>query len=64
MSKQSEAKTSQNYKEPKEVGMCHNCKHFSSDIKETAWGGISETKMRCTLGGFKVKKTASCDQQI
>jgi hypothetical protein len=65
MSKQSEARKAQNYKEPKEVGMCHNCHHFTSDIEYTQFGGIEiESKLRCSLGRFAVKKTSSCDLQI
>ena len=64
MSKQSEAKKAQNYKTPNEVGMCHNCEHYASSLETTPWGGKKERHMRCTLGGFAVKKTASCDLQI
>jgi len=63
MSKQSEAKKAQNYKMPNEVGMCHNCQHYTREIEETRWGS-KERYARCSLGGFAVKKTATCDLQI
>lgn len=67
MSKQSEAKESQNYR--RKPMCCQHCKHFSSDMvdRRPSWASsnyvITEEKnIRCTLGGFKVQKTGVCDK--
>ena len=61
MSKQSEAKDNQGYK--KTSNQCGNCKHFTSKLEKAAWGNhYNEKELRCDLGGFKVNKTASCNE--
>lgn len=65
MSKQSDAKALQNYTEKPFVKMCGNCKHFTfeSVVSHTTWSGnvyMKEMNLRCSIGGFKVKKTAVC----
>jgi hypothetical protein len=68
MSKQSEAKESQNYR--KKPMCCQHCTHFSSEFRDRRpeWAisksyVITEEKnIRCTLGGFAVQKMASCDK--
>ena len=72
MSKQSEAKMRQGY--TTEVKNCSNCANYSSDRKLPAWmvGNSTyednahryevESNVRCGLGGFAIKKTASCEQ--
>ncbi|WP_101048887.1 hypothetical protein [Macromonas nakdongensis] len=66
MSKQSEAKAEQNYR--KTADTCANCAHFESTIKtiKSGWYGTwhEETGKRCTLGGFAVGKTATCDRHV
>lgn len=66
MSKQSKAKEAQNYRETSD--MCGNCKHYRSELVEKsyeAYDGMQtwteEKSKRCGLGGFSVKKTATCD---
>jgi hypothetical protein len=64
MSKQSEAKTAQGYS-PKFVDICAYCKFFAADIEEAiVFGQVYKTEknLRCTLGNFAVKKTATCKQ--
>ena len=64
MSKQSEAKARQRYVEKPIQSVCSNCEHFRSN-KEPFDGVFGEwtreSNLRCTLGGFAVKKTATCD---
>lgn len=67
MSKQSEAKASQNYR--KQPMCCQRCAHFSSDLttRHPEWASPGylvheEKNIRCNLGGFAVQKTASCDK--
>lgn len=63
MSRQSEAKESQQYTTNNPV--CQNCEHFRSDVDVVTegWnkGQTKETKMRCDIGRFAVRKTAYCD---
>ena len=61
MSKQSDAKIAQRYDDKPVWKECRNCKHFASD-KSTPYasGYIEEKNLRCTLGGFSVKKLATC----
>lgn len=73
MSKQSEAKAAQGYTTEKHN--CGNCACLEFDMKVPNWmvkqGGYSEaflkrnaheTNRRCGLGGFAIKKTATCQQ--
>jgi len=62
MSKQSEAKARQCYVEKPLPHVCSKCEHFRSDeeVMLSYGGWIKETNLRCALGGFKVKKTATC----
>lgn len=65
MSKQSEAKASQNYR--RELDQCQDCTKFCVDVIEekSKWSDQvykTEKNMRCGIGGFKVHKTAVCDQ--
>ena len=63
MSKQSDAKALQNYTEKPFVKMCGNCEHFTFEKSGVTgfFGAFVEHKnLRCSLGGFKVKKTAVC----
>ncbi len=68
MSKQSESKLSQGY-EPKPVPKtCANCQHFKSDNALSYVGAFDgkeyfkESNLRCGIGGFAVKKMATCNQ--
>jgi hypothetical protein len=67
MSKQSEAKAAQGYRE--EPKTCSNCVNFTSDHIEKSYQSFSglqtwteEKNKRCAIGGFVVKKMATCDQ--
>ena len=65
MSKQSDAKAIQNYTVKPFVKTCGNCKHFAFDrvLSYRTFSGVNyfdEKNLRCSLGGFKVKKTALC----
>ena len=66
MSKQSEAKEIQHY--TSKAPNCGDCAHITSDMVMPAWmieSGIKgdfsiEKNIRCSLGGFAVKKMAIC----
>lgn len=60
MSKQSKAKEMQRYTTNNPV--CGNCVNFSSTHEPVVRGWTKETKMRCSIGGFAVKKTAYCNE--
>ncbi len=67
MSKQTDAKTQQNYRTT--PNHCGNCQHYQSQIVEKQHGSFDgvhvwndEKNKKCTLGGFVVKKMAICDQ--
>lgn len=62
MSKQSEAKKHQNYNPIPDRGMCSNCKHYTSNHIANGWlkAYIQEKNIRCGIGGFTIKKTATC----
>lgn len=68
MSKQSDAKISQNYIPKALPKTCATCKHFQFDRVQTQppsmWnkdGWWEDKSLRCGLGGFAVKKMATCD---
>lgn len=61
MSKQSEAKLKQGYRNRPDT--CANCVNFQSEItKHTEYYGdwTEEKKKRCSVGGFAVTKTSTC----
>lgn len=64
MSKQSDAKKSQGYVSKVIPATCSNCEHFQSNKEEVpaAFGGtyLSESNLRCAIGGFKVNKNGWC----
>ena len=65
MSKQSDAKMDQGYSEKPFQKMCFNCKHFTFETVKShiGWDNIQyfkDANLRCSIGGFKVKKTALC----
>ena len=65
MSKQSEAKTNQDFQMKPVWPICRDCANFKFDqIKETGFGSsyIREKNLRCSLGNFKVGKTSTCKQ--
>ena len=65
MSKQSEAKLNQGYNENPIPRTCANCRNYSSELimHKHAFGEYTQEKnKRCGLGGFVVKKTATCDK--
>jgi hypothetical protein len=61
MSRQSEAKESQNY--TREIKNCSNCRHFSCDTEKQS-RYVVQRNLRCGIGGFKIHKTALCDFYI
>ena len=65
MSKQSEAKKAQNYRE--DADTCANCANYESQLIEQTYISAVwtvEKGKRCAIGGFAVKKTATCDQHL
>jgi hypothetical protein len=71
MSKQSEAKAKQAYVEKPLPRTCSTCAHLTVDLELPAWmkkAGcydhdpryLVETNRRCSIGGFAVKRTATC----
>lgn len=66
MSKQSEAKEAQGYVAKPVPSTCSNCKHYTSEITERIgmWNKVyyDESDRRCGLGGFAVKKQATCNR--
>ena len=68
MSKQSEAKEKQGYT-PKAIPQtCANCASFQMDVVDVpGWDGKpsgykKETNLKCSIGGFAVKKMGTCDE--
>ena len=41
--------------------MCSNCSHFSSVFEKTEYGYMQEKELRCSIGGFAVKKQGNCN---
>lgn len=66
MSKQAEAKTRQVYRAKPVNRMCSNCRHFTSEeVRKPGYGEsfyTEERNLRCSIGEFKVMKTATCDE--
>ena len=64
MSKVSEAKARQHYCDNPVQPVCSTCKHYTSrfETHESPFYGTrtEEKDRRCGLGGFVVKKTATC----
>jgi len=63
MSKQSEAKLNQGYNENHIPKTCPNCARYESEfvVHKHAFGEYTQEKSkRCGIGGFAVKKTATC----
>ena len=65
MSKQSEAKIQQGYVDKAVPKTCGQCLHFTSDTvtRTTIWleAYTIESNLRCSIGGFAVKKMATCN---
>jgi hypothetical protein len=59
MSRQSEAKAKQGYVPKPQT--CSNCLHFHSEIVDRKYLG-EEKNLRCGIGGFAVKKMATCNE--
>lgn len=66
MSKQSVAKEKQGYEEKPVLPICSNCGYFKSEFDKPYTGSnyVREFNLKCTLGGFTCKKTATCDRYI
>ncbi|MGU2444415.1 hypothetical protein ACTXHA_28780 [Burkholderia cenocepacia] len=67
MSKQSEAKASQNWRKAPDT--CQRCVHFTMERRDfsetygnTVYEWSKDTNMRCAIGGFKTSKTNVCDR--
>ena len=62
MSKQSEAKINQGYNDKPIPRTCGNCARYESEfVVDNYFGEYTQEKnKRCGLGGFAVKKTATC----
>lgn len=63
MSKQSEAKKAQNYISKSEPRVCSNCCNLQLDKAPARYNPrvIVCKKLRCSIGGFAVKKMGTCD---
>ncbi len=65
MSKQSNAKIEQNYNPNPSPKICSTCTNYQSDfVERTEYGQTwtDEKNKRCGIGGFAIKKTATCDR--
>lgn len=65
MSKQSDAKRNQGYNDMPIPRTCGNCAKYESELitLKHAFGEYTQEKnKRCGLGGFAVKKTATCEK--
>lgn len=66
MSKQSDAKKSQNYNPKPIPAECSNCFNFKKERTQTnEWLGkkyYRDKNLRCGIGGFAVKKKGTCVQ--
>ena len=63
MGKFDDVKAAQGYRETADT--CSNCRNYSSFFVEKKYGvdfWTEETRKRCKLGGFAIKKTATCDK--
>lgn len=65
MSKQGEAKNAQGYEPNPRARACMNCLHYRAEFIEEkgvfgSW--VREKDRHCALGGFVVKKTATCQK--
>lgn len=66
MSKQSEAKASQGYRDA--PNCCQNCQNFTKDVVDKQYRAFSglqtwteDKNLRCSIGAFKVNKMSVCD---
>lgn len=66
LSKVQQAKGDQGYIDKPVHPMCMNCQHYTSDQRlASEWMGTkyyAEKNRRCAIGGFAVKKQATCSQ--
>jgi hypothetical protein len=65
MSKQSDAKAAQGYDPKPMPKTCMNCANFTCDRSQPYLPHNEywlENNLRCTIGGFAVKKMATCDK--
>ena len=63
MSKQSEAKQAQGYEQKPVIPVCKNCSHYQSEFdvyQSFLEGFMIEKELRCGIGGFAVRKMATC----
>lgn len=58
-SKQGQAKQDQGYR--KAPMQCSNCKNFEFGVEVNQFGYAKKKKLRCSIGGFAVQRTAVCD---
>lgn len=66
MSKQTDAKARQGYNLKPIMPVCSTCRYYTSRMEsgKTSWGAKwnQEKELRCGIGGFAIKKMASCDE--
>ena len=65
ISKQQKAKNEQGYIAKPIPKSCSRCEHFLMDtekVKSYFVDFTKESNLRCAIGGFAVKKTATCDE--
>lgn len=54
------AKEEQGYQEKPIQPMCSNCAYYQSVLSPNGYGFVEEKEKRCAIGGFAVKKMATC----
>jgi hypothetical protein len=67
MSKQSVAKTKQEFQQKPVWPECRSCSYFKLDtVEEKTYFGkyTKETNLRCFLGSFRVGKTSTCNCHV
>ena len=64
MSKQSHAKEMHKYNQKPVFPMCCNCKSYTFEMVDNGYGYYIEKNKRCSVGGFSVKKTATCEKHV
>jgi len=61
-SKQGQAKQDQGYR--KAPMQCSNCKNFEFGVEVNQFGYAEKKKLRCSIGGFAVQRTAVCARWV
>lgn len=66
MSKVEKQKQAQGFQRKPNHPKCADCQHFKCDTENVrGWGGaifVKERNLRCSIGGFAVGKTSTCNE--